>query len=212
MTVDHRTFVAWTPNPWDGGRHGRDVLELLKLHGLKPPHRLLDFGCGSLRVGRWLIHYLDADKYFGIDPEVWLMEMARLEELSAEIWEEKGPRFDGNGDWNLKVFGCKFDYVVVSDVLLHAAHWQIDKVISQISGVLASGGMCLIDIILPNENTICKHHYEGDEWQYPHVAPHPPECLTEPAAKYGLKCEAVDIIHRGPCPLHWFKFTQGGTP
>ena len=212
MVVDHRQFVAWTINPWDGDRHGKEVPELLKRHGLKPSHSLLDFGCGSLRVGRWLIEYLDADRYFGIDPETWLIEMAKLEEIPAEVWEAKRPTFDGNGDWKLDVFSVKFDYILISDVLLHSAHCQIDKVISGIGEALAPGGMCLIDIILPDETTICKYHYEGDEWQYPHVASHPPECLIEPAAKYGLKCGEVEMIHRGPCPLHWFKFTREETP
>ena len=216
--VDHRTFVAWTQNPWDGDRHGREVPELLKRHGLKPSHTLLDFGCGSLRVGRWLIEDLDADRYFGIDPEKWLIEAAKEHEVPAEVWEAKRPRFDYNAEWNVNAFGLKFDYILISDVLLHAAHWQIDKMISGVAKTLSPDGVCLGDIIIPDENTGCREHYTGDEWQYPsgsspvYTAAHYPECLTEPAAKYGLTCEAVDVIERGPCPLHWFKFTQEGTP
>lgn len=215
--VDHRTFVAWTQDPWGADRHGRDVLELLVRQGLKSSHRLLDFGCGSLRVGRWLIEYLDADKYVGIDPEKWLIEAAKEHEIPAEVWEAKRPRFDYNAEWNLDVFDVKFDYVIVSDVLLHAAHWQIDKIICGMAAVLTPDGVSLGDIIIPDENTGCKEHYTGDKWQYPegsspvYIAAHYPECLTTPAAANGLKCEAVDVIRRGPCPLHWFKFTREGT-
>ena len=212
--VDHRTFVAWTPNPWDGDRHGKDVLELLVRHGLKPSHRLLDFGCGSLRVGRWLIEYLDADKYMGIDPEKWLIEAAKEHEVPAEVWEAKRPRFDYNAEWILNVFGFSFDYVVVSDIAVHAAHWHINKIIQGMASVLAPEGIGLVNIIIPDESTPCREHYTGDKWQYPEgaspvfTAAHYADCLTVPAAANGLKCEAVDVVNRGPCPLHWFKFMQ----
>ena len=76
MPLSHRAFVAQgTPNPWSVN-DGQDMLKLLKRHGLKPSHRLLDFGCGSLRVGRWLIKYLNRGRYFGIDPNTWLIEAA----------------------------------------------------------------------------------------------------------------------------------------
>jgi hypothetical protein len=35
--------------------------------GLRPEHRLCDFGCGAIRFGAWAIPYLDAGNYFGID-------------------------------------------------------------------------------------------------------------------------------------------------
>lgn len=208
--VDHRMFVAWQPDPWGGDRHGAEVLEILKRHGLKPEHRLLDFGCGSLRVGRWLIDYLDPDRYFGIEPETWLVEMAKLEEVPGDTWKAKRPTFDGNGDWNLDVFGLEFDYVVVSDVLLHAAHWQLDRVVRGMSAVLAPDGIGLGDILYVEERP--EPHHEGDEWLYPNVALHYPDCLAAPAAVWGLKCEAVDVIGRSGLSLHWLKFTrQGGS-
>lgn len=213
--IDHRTFVAWTPDPWGEDRHGREVLELLQRHGLKPNHYLLDFGCGSLRVGRWLIEYLNADRYFGIDPEKWLIEEAKAKEIPAEVWETKSPSFDYNTEWLMDVFGgVEFDYVLISDVFLHAAHWQIENMLYGVAKSLAPNGVCLGNIILPEESSSVKEDYTGEEWQYPEgnstvrIAPHHPSCLADPAAKYGLTCEAVDVVERGPSPLHWFKFTR----
>ena len=37
--------------------------------GLKPTDNLLDIGCGSLRVGKHLIPFLDDGKYCGVEPE-----------------------------------------------------------------------------------------------------------------------------------------------
>ena len=42
---------------------------LLSVLGLRERHRLLDIGCGSLRVGRVLIPYLGRGNYVGIEPE-----------------------------------------------------------------------------------------------------------------------------------------------
>ena len=202
--IDHRMFVTGaTPDAWGGDRDGRDVVELLKRHGLKPSHRLLDFGCGPLRVGRWLIEYLNPNRYFGIDPEVWLIEMARLEEVPAKAWRAKRPRFDANGEFKLNVFGVKFDYVIISDVFVHAADRQIAKTIRGLAAVLAPGGTALGNIIYNRQ-----HLPEGDKWEYPRIAMHELECLTEPAAKYGLKCEVVSEFERSGLLLYWFKFTR----
>jgi len=42
-------------------------LNFLKTHGLLPHHRLLDIGCGSLRLGVKAVAYLDAESYWGTD-------------------------------------------------------------------------------------------------------------------------------------------------
>lgn len=48
---------------------GAGQMALLYLLGLREHHRVLDFGCGSLRLGRLLIPYLRPGRYFGIEPE-----------------------------------------------------------------------------------------------------------------------------------------------
>jgi len=48
---------------------GAQQFALLYLLGLRETHRLLDFGCGSLRLGRMAIPYLLEGHYFGIEPE-----------------------------------------------------------------------------------------------------------------------------------------------
>ena len=47
---------------------------LLIFLGLREENNLLDIGCGSLRSGRFFITYLQKGKYFGIEPEKWLIE------------------------------------------------------------------------------------------------------------------------------------------
>jgi hypothetical protein len=47
---------------------GRNQLSILLRNGLIFDSRVLDVGCGVLRAGYWLIHFLDPDCYFGIEP------------------------------------------------------------------------------------------------------------------------------------------------
>jgi len=49
------------------------VFNLLTSVGLRQHHRVLDIGCGSLRVGRLLIAYLNQGNYFGVEPNEWLV-------------------------------------------------------------------------------------------------------------------------------------------
>ena len=42
-------------------------LEHLKALGMRPHHRMLDYGCGTLRTARFAVPYLDAGNYVGVD-------------------------------------------------------------------------------------------------------------------------------------------------
>ena len=47
---------------------GRTELEALIRNGLNPWSKLLDIGCGALCGGYWMIHFLDAGGYHGLEP------------------------------------------------------------------------------------------------------------------------------------------------
>ena len=57
------------PNCSKGYRPGARPFKLLYPPEPREIHRLLDFGCGSLRLGRMAIPYLLEGHYFGIEPE-----------------------------------------------------------------------------------------------------------------------------------------------
>src|SRR6266576_6981480 len=47
---------------------GRLQLATLLREGIYPQSKVLDLGCGCLRGGYWVIHFLDPGCYFGIEP------------------------------------------------------------------------------------------------------------------------------------------------
>lgn len=59
---EHRAVVG---GAWE--QIGQLQLEILKAVGMKPSHRLLDIGCGSLRLGVRAVDYLDPEHYWGTD-------------------------------------------------------------------------------------------------------------------------------------------------
>jgi hypothetical protein len=44
-----------------------ELLDILRDRGMKPSHTVVDYGCGSFRLGRPLIEYLEPGKYWGLD-------------------------------------------------------------------------------------------------------------------------------------------------
>src|SRR6266516_6759525 len=80
----------------DFEKAGREQLSYLLLAGLNPDSRLVDVGCGVLRAGYWLIHFLDSGCYFGIEPHAERLRIGVETMLDAETREAKRPSFDTN--------------------------------------------------------------------------------------------------------------------
>lgn len=58
-------------------------MALLREAGLEPGHRLLDIGCGALRLGHLAVPYLDPGHYWGTDASLALMRRGHEAELAA---------------------------------------------------------------------------------------------------------------------------------
>jgi SAM-dependent methyltransferase len=55
----------WSPERF--ARRGLEKYAPLRDWGLRPDERVIDYGCGSLRIGQHLIRYLDRGNYIGLD-------------------------------------------------------------------------------------------------------------------------------------------------
>jgi SAM-dependent methyltransferase len=109
---------------------GRDTLVTLLQHGLRPDHKLLDFGCGALRLGYWLIRFLDEGNYYGIEPKQEAVDAGRRHTIGEEIWLQKDPTISFNEDCEMGVFGVLFDYVVARSVLTHTSPGMVRKILA----------------------------------------------------------------------------------
>lgn len=70
-----------------GGRWQETVeiqMRILEAEGLRPHHRLLDIGCGCLRLGHEALRYLEPGHYWGTDASAALMQRGWEAELTDE--------------------------------------------------------------------------------------------------------------------------------
>ena len=105
----------------DWREHGRGRFESLSrwFLGLAPDRRVVDYGCGTFRLGYHFINYLDRGNYFGLDVADELLDVGR-EMLGEELLAEKLPTIrtiDAAAADEAVAFGA--DYVFSDSVSMH---------------------------------------------------------------------------------------------
>jgi len=140
---------------------GRKLMMLLLNEGLMPGSKVLDVGCGSLRCGYWLIHFLDQNCYYGIEPDKAMVDAGLnilLEPGQAEI---KQPRFDENEQFDFAVFDQQFDYVVARAIWIHASKAQIQTMLDEFVNVSTPSSVFLASYFPATRD---EDDYQGATW------------------------------------------------
>lgn len=150
----------------DFERVGRLQLVTLLEEGLLPQHRVLDIGCGALRAGYWLIHFLQPSHYFGIEPNVAMLHAGRDRILEPGLEAVKKPTFDHNDRFDCGVFGVTFDAMLARSVWTHASKDQIE---AMLEGFAATGSVAAFFLAsyLPAKRGLRRKgrpDYRGTEW------------------------------------------------
>lgn len=109
-------YQAYIGPPFEYDIMGARQFTLLFNLGLRETAKVLDFGCGSLRVGRLLINLLNKDNYYGIDPNQWLINDAIKNELGNSIINIKNPNFSYNNNFDSGVFNVKFNFIIAQSI------------------------------------------------------------------------------------------------
>ena len=118
---------------------GRLQFEFLRARGLKPNHRFLDIGCGSLRGGIHAIKYLEAGNYYGLDINPSLIEAGRHEVRLAGL-THKNPHLAVSDRFELGLFREKFDYLLALSVFTHLFANHIIRCLAEVREVLLPEG------------------------------------------------------------------------
>jgi SAM-dependent methyltransferase len=122
---------------------GRFAFDFLVERGLQPEHRMLDFGCGALRIGLHAIDFLDEGRYFGLEAHLKSLEVAVTYELPLHGLEHKRPRLLWNGTCDVEHFGVAFDRILDFSTTMHLPHDDLAGVFARFAGVLAPEGRLL---------------------------------------------------------------------
>jgi SAM-dependent methyltransferase len=143
-------------SPWC---YGRDIADYVISRGLQTNHNLLDFGCGSVRAGIWLIAYLDAGHYFGMDAHLQSLEAAVRYEIPLHNLEQKHPRFLHSRTFEIEHFGEKYDVILASGILNLLTKTQADLALRKIQSTLSPSGKLLVAPRLPANEATLKSKY-----------------------------------------------------
>jgi SAM-dependent methyltransferase len=135
------TFLGGPPADFE--RVGRLGFEVLLREGLLPSSRVLDVGCGALRVGYWLMRFLDPGRYFGIEPNREMLNVGLEQLVEPQVVQRAAAHFSHNDDFDFSVFGERFDFVFARSIWTHASKPQIRAMLASFAASSAPGGVFL---------------------------------------------------------------------
>lgn len=126
---------------WEAGR--RQAERLMKVSGIKPRDRVVEYGCGSLRIAAHFIKFLDAGNFFGMDIIEDFYDMGR-ENIGDGLLCEKRPRLAVIGDEAIAA-GVEFsaDFVFSHAVLIHVHRDDLDFYFGNLGRLAAKPGALL---------------------------------------------------------------------
>lgn len=214
-SVHRRLSVAEAGNLEPGADHYRafvgppgrfDIMSasqfaLLFQLGLRDHHKVLDFGCGSLRLGRLLIPYLQKGRYHGIDPNKWLIKEGVDRELGRDALRLKAPRFAYNDDFDCSVFAERFDFLIAQSIITHTGPDLLERMLSTVKPALAERGLFLFSYIQGDEGS----HMPEPGWHYPGCVAYGVDYIDQRLRAAGLVGVSLPWFHPG---ARWYMAAQ----
>lgn len=194
---DARAFVG-PPEQYDVV--GANQFMLLVMLGLREHHDVLDIGCGSLRLGKLLLPYLEPGRYCGVEPEQWLVDEGIEQELGADFVARRRPEFRYSHDFPLTSFGRRFDYLVAQSIFSHASVDQIEQCMAAAADALEPDGRFVATFVVGDSD------YRGHQWVYPECVTYTPERIERFGRDVGLR--ALQLTYPHPGQQTWYVFSR----
>ena len=163
--MGHRKFVGGgDAEAWYG--IGMLQYNTLLRYGLKPNHKFLDIACGSLRLGQFLIPYLDKSRYFGLDAEPKLVEQGLKHEVADYFVDVKNPKFDFNFNFDFS-FIDNFDFSMAQSLFTHLTPNDIRKCLLNLRPLAHKNSKFLFTFFEGDSSrNIYKNSHANRDWYY----------------------------------------------
>ena len=183
-------YRAYVGPPEDYDLVAAMTFNLLTTLGLRQHHSLLDIGCGSLRIGRLLIPYLNRGKYFGVEPNEWLVDEGIRRELGETLVQIKCPTFFfSDSPDTISHAKTSFDFALAQSIFSHCGLDLIQAWLSAISRSLAQDGALAATFLIGEEDSA------QTGWIYPGCVNYRPATLERAAKEVNLRFEILDWKH-----------------
>ena len=167
-TADYRGYV--------GADSNYDFLSAIQFNvlfalGMLETHKVLDLGCGSLRVGRLLIPYLQEGNYYGIEPNKWLVDEGIAHNVGDDLVALRKPTFRYVDDFSVAEFGVPFDFIVANSIFSHTYRDLARESLPKVAAGLADKGLFALTFV-EYDRYDTRHHDkakadDGSGWLYP---------------------------------------------
>lgn len=193
----YRAFVG---PPRDYDLVASMCFNLLTSAGLRGHQKVLDIGCGSLRVGRLLIPYLNKGNYTGVEPNKWLVYDGINNEVGKHQIKIKNPTFIFS-DTISQLQSNDYDYALAQSIFSHTGHDLTNKWLSEISSHLNDSAVLLCTFIVSETDT------SQNGWVYPGCVTYTPQTIKNFANKHGFECMKLNWSHPRQS---WFAFSKPG--
>jgi SAM-dependent methyltransferase len=183
-------YRAYVGPPEDYDLIAAMTFNLLTTLGLRQHHSLLDIGCGSLRIGRLLIPYLNRRKYFGIEPAEWLVTEGIKHELGETVVQTKQPTFffTDSPETVVRAKGS-FDFALAQSIFSHCGLDLIKGWLSAVSRSLTPDGVLLATFLPGDEDS------PQTGWVYPECLNYRSTTMERAGAEANLRFEILDWKH-----------------
>jgi SAM-dependent methyltransferase len=147
---------------WDAG--ARKANKIMRTASLKPSSRVIEYGCGSLRMGAHFIRYLDRNCFWGLDVVSDFYEIGE-QLIGPGLLREKSPRFGVIGELVIAA-AERFDADLVfsSAVCVHVHPDEAQGYFGDLSRLCRKPGAKLVFDAVLSETTL---RYKHTSWARP---------------------------------------------
>ena len=113
--------------------------------GLLPTHKFVDYGCGSLRLGKEIIPYLNKGNYIGLDMTNHFYDLGK-ELIKKNVLKQKRPVFRTINEKSItQIKNEGIDFLMSNAVLYHVPPSELKQYFSKIIYLLKPEGIAFID-------------------------------------------------------------------
>ena len=166
-------------------------LDALKSIGMAPGHRLLDVGCGAMRLGVYAADYLEDGNYFGIDAFAPYIAVARR--LAAAAGLTKKFSLLTSKEFEFDSFGVKFDFAMAQSVLTHLSGEDCHRCMAAMRKVMKPGGIFTLTYLVGRPTT--QGFLYGAMQPMRRFAETDPEFFAKLGQAHGAVFERLDMPH-----------------
>ena len=144
-------------------RGENEMIQVLLQHGLQPRHTFVDYGCGSLRLGRPIVAYLEPGRFWGLDlAQEFLDEGVR--HIGPALDEQKRPTLKVIDDAGLaEAKEARPDFIGAWHVCGKIPDQILDRFFSKVLGLMHEGTQAFLQF----EHSDSRKQLHGLAWTLP---------------------------------------------